>query len=202
VAATILPKLGEQDLAMICANNADRLVQDAGNVAARVSIQRTIAHALLSNGQYDDALAVIDYTVTNTPSRDDRPELLSAIGTLHLVGAMTSARTADREGARSHLVYAGTAAQRLGRDANFLWTAFGPTNVRIPESRSPPNSVTTSKLPASGQPSMPAACPPSGKSDTASKSPEHSTTDTTRPRRSNFSSKPNRSRRIKFTATS
>jgi len=46
---------------------------------------------------------------------------------------MTSARTADREGAWAHLVYAGAAAQRLGQDANHLWTAVGPTNVRIHE---------------------------------------------------------------------
>lgn len=135
VAATILPKLGEQDLAMICADNGDRLVQDSRDLAARISIQRTIAHALHSNAQYDDALAVIDQAVISVTQYrgGGNPELVSAIGTIHLVGAMASARAGDRQLAESHLNRANNAAHQLGRDANYLWTAFGPTNVRIHE---------------------------------------------------------------------
>lgn len=134
VAASILPKLGEQDLAMICADNGDRLVQESRDLAARVSVQRTIAHALHSNAQYDDALAVIDQAVTSVAiGRGRNPELLSAVGTIHLVGAMASARAGDRHTAHRHLDNARAAANHLGRDANYLWTAFGPTNVRIHE---------------------------------------------------------------------
>lgn len=134
VAAAILPKLGEQDLAMICADNGDRLVQDSRDVAARISIQRTIAHALHSNAQYNDALAIIDQAVsTVAPRQNGNPELVSAIGTIHLVGAMASARAGDRQMAQSHIQHASAAADQLGRDANYLWTAFGPTNVRIHE---------------------------------------------------------------------
>lgn len=46
---------------------------------------------------------------------------------------MTSARLHDRAAARSHLDHALPAADRLGRNGNFLWTAFGPTNVTIHE---------------------------------------------------------------------
>jgi transcriptional regulator with XRE-family HTH domain len=133
-AASILPKLGEQDLAMICADNGDRLVQGSRDLAARVSVQRTIAHALHSNAQYSDALAVINQTIsTVSTSQSANPELLSAVGTIHLVGAMASARTGDRQAALSHLNHARTAANQLGQDGNYLWTAFGPTNVRIHE---------------------------------------------------------------------
>lgn len=133
VASSVLTKVGEADLAFICADRGEQLVQDAGDLAARVSVQRTIAHALLSNAQYDDALAVIDQTLTIVPSGVDTPQLVSALGTTHLVGAMVSARMKDRRLAQQHLSRGREAAALLGRDANYLWTAFGPTNVAIHE---------------------------------------------------------------------
>jgi hypothetical protein len=50
---------------------------------------------------------------------------------LFLAGAMAAARAEDRATTRTFLAEADTAAGRLGRDANYLWTAFGPTNVDI-----------------------------------------------------------------------
>jgi hypothetical protein len=50
---------------------------------------------------------------------------------LHLVGAVASARRKDRSDTTAFLTEADQAAARLGRDANYLWTAFGPTNVKI-----------------------------------------------------------------------
>jgi hypothetical protein len=133
VAAAVLTKVGETDLAFICADRGDRLIQDTSNLAARVSVQRTIAHALLSNTQFDDALAVVDQTLIAARNVSRTPDLLSAIGTTHLVGAMVSARSKDRILARRHLAGAQRAAEALGADANHLWTAFGPTNVAIHE---------------------------------------------------------------------
>jgi hypothetical protein len=46
---------------------------------------------------------------------------------------MTAARMRDRASARTQLDQAHHAANALGRDANLLWTAFGPTNVAIHE---------------------------------------------------------------------
>lgn len=48
-----------------------------------------------------------------------------------LVGSMASARFGDSARTADYLTEAGRAAGRLGRDANHLWTAFGPTNVAI-----------------------------------------------------------------------
>ena len=131
VASCVLTKLGEQDLAFTCADRGDRLVQDSDDLAARTSVQRSIAHTLMSNGHYDDALAVVEQTLSLVPSGTTDPRLLSTSGTLHLVGAMTSARVGSRPAAHEHLVKADRAAEALGRDANLLWTAFGPTNVAI-----------------------------------------------------------------------
>jgi hypothetical protein len=100
-------------------------------LAAKISVQRSIAHPLLSNGHYDDAMAVVERTLRLVPTGTVDPRLLSTSGTLHLVGAMTSARLGNRLIAQDHLAKADAAAQTQGRDANHLWTAFGPTNVAI-----------------------------------------------------------------------
>jgi hypothetical protein len=50
---------------------------------------------------------------------------------LHLVGAVASSRCQNRSEVNTFLAEADEAASRLGRDGNHLWTAFGPTNVKI-----------------------------------------------------------------------
>lgn len=131
VAASVLTKVGELDLAMLCADRGETAIQGLDDFAARTSLQRSIAHALLSNAQFDDALAVIEHSAGDAVlSKLDAREL-STVGTLHLVGAMACARTGNRADARTHLDFAARAADLLGQDANHLWTAFGPTNVAI-----------------------------------------------------------------------
>jgi hypothetical protein len=44
---------------------------------------------------------------------------------------MAAARFGDGAKTAEYLSEADRAASRLGRDANYLWTAFGPTNVAI-----------------------------------------------------------------------
>ncbi len=73
-ASCVLTKLGEQDLAFTCADRADRLVEDSADLAARLSIQRSIAHALLSTANYDDALAVVDQTASAIPTHSVDPQ--------------------------------------------------------------------------------------------------------------------------------
>lgn len=131
LASSVLTKLGELDLAFICADRGEQLVQESDDQAARISVQRTIAHALFANAQYDDAIAVIEQTLAQAPTTTESPELLSAVGTTHLVGAMISGRSRNRAGTERHLIGAQAAASALGRDGNHLWTAFGPTNVAI-----------------------------------------------------------------------
>jgi hypothetical protein len=62
-------------------------------------------------------------------SRDNTT--LSVYGTLFLAGSMAAARFGDSSKTAEYLREASDAAQRLGQDANHLWTAFGPTNVAI-----------------------------------------------------------------------
>ncbi|SCF88873.1 MULTISPECIES: hypothetical protein [unclassified Streptomyces] len=62
---------------------------------------------------------------------DASPTYRSIYSTLFLVGAMAAARIEDRATANTFLAEAEQTAQRLGHDANHMWTAFGPTNVAI-----------------------------------------------------------------------
>jgi hypothetical protein len=57
--------------------------------------------------------------------------MLSVYGSLLLTGAMAASRAEDRSTTRGFLQEAQDAADRLGQDANHVWTAFGPTNVAI-----------------------------------------------------------------------
>jgi transcriptional regulator with XRE-family HTH domain len=130
VAASVLVKLGHADLARLCAERGDIAAREVGDPVVLASLQRAIAHALLSSGELDEAARVV---------RDGAIEAggltgaagLSVTGTLMLVGATTCARAGERTEARAFLRHAEALADRLGADRNDLWTAFGPTNVAI-----------------------------------------------------------------------
>jgi transcriptional regulator with XRE-family HTH domain len=130
VAASVLVKLGDLDLARLCADRGDLAVQMVDDPIAAASLQRSIAHTLLSNGQYADAVAVIQDGLTEAAHLHS-PEGLSVRGAFTFVGAIASARAGDRAEASAFLRTADALAEQLGRDANHVWTAFGPTNVAM-----------------------------------------------------------------------
>lgn len=132
VAAATLSKLGENDLAWSCSERGLAAAEQADDVIVTASLFRSVAHSLLGNAQYEDALDVIVRASESLESATDRrPAYLSVFGSLFLVGAIAAARFDDPVTARSMLDQASTAAQQLGRDGNHVWTAFGPTNVAI-----------------------------------------------------------------------
>lgn len=98
-----------------------------------VSVYRAVAHALLSNGRYDETADVVVLAGTNIGPEASAvgPAGVSVYGSLFLAGSMAAARADDAARCRDFLIEASAAAQRLGRDANHLWTAFGPTNVAM-----------------------------------------------------------------------
>jgi transcriptional regulator with XRE-family HTH domain len=129
-AATVLVKLGDLDLARLCADRGDIAAQDAGDRVTLTSLQRSIAHTLLSNGQYSEAVTLVRDGVIEASNPTD-PAGLSVTGTLMLVGATASARAGERAEATTFLRHADQLASQLGRDGNEIWTSFGPTNVAI-----------------------------------------------------------------------
>jgi hypothetical protein len=63
--------------------------------------------------------------------RSDDPALVSVTGALWLIASVIAARRTERWEAERRLDEAEILAGLLGHDANFAWTAFGPTNVAI-----------------------------------------------------------------------
>ena len=133
LAATQLTKLGETDLAWIAAERGLSAVRPTGDPVITGSLFRSVGHALNSTGRYKDAVRLTNDAAgyLDQYMGAATPELLSVYGTLLLAGSVAAARASDAETARTFLATADDAARRLGRDANHLWTAFGPTNVAV-----------------------------------------------------------------------
>lgn len=133
LAAGLLTKLGEADLAAISASRGLTAANTSGSPLVIGSLYRSVAHALLAIGEFEQAVALTRAAADHLEPGlgTATPEYLSVYGTLHLVGAVASSRRDDRTATTTFLTEADEAATRLGRDANHLWTAFGPTNVKI-----------------------------------------------------------------------
>ncbi len=132
-AAMILAKLGQGDLAWIASQRGLAAAERSEDVAVLGSLLRSVIHSLHSDGRAENARDMTrrasDYLRTRLDPSE--PRILSVYGTLLLPGAIAAARSNDRATAREYLAEAAEIAGLLGRDANHLWTAFGPTNVRI-----------------------------------------------------------------------
>ncbi|MFG2014504.1 helix-turn-helix domain-containing protein [Actinomadura geliboluensis] len=132
-AAMILTKLGETDLAWIAAQRGLTVAERTADPTVIGSLFRSVIHALQSQGRLDEAAAMAQ-TASGYLERQHAhrsPTLLSIHGTLLLPGAVAAARAGNRSVASDYLARAERIAEELGADANHLWTAFGPTNVRI-----------------------------------------------------------------------
>jgi hypothetical protein len=131
-AASVLTKTGEADLAWLAADRGLMAAEQSDSSAIRGSLVRSVAFALASIGQLEPAMRLIESGAQHLgPDVADDETAVSVYGTLFLAGAMAAARFGDGQKVASYLQEADGAARRLGRDANHLWTAFGPTNVAI-----------------------------------------------------------------------
>lgn len=131
-AAMVLTKMGESDLAWLAADRGLSAAFAADNRLVLGSLYRSVAHCLLANQHPDAAGATIETAAALlAPHAARDPDHVSIYGTLFLVGAMAAARAGGRSEANRYLTHAGRAADRLGHDGNRLWTAFGPTTVRM-----------------------------------------------------------------------
>lgn len=128
--ASVLVKLGALDLARVCADRGDIAAQETGDPITMMSLQRSIAHTLLSNGQFEEAVAVVREGVIDGADALQGPDGASVLGTLMLVGATAAARAGERGEATAFLRHADSLAAEIG-DRNEVWTSFGPTNVAI-----------------------------------------------------------------------
>ncbi|WP_238019970.1 helix-turn-helix transcriptional regulator [Dactylosporangium sp. AC04546] len=128
-----LTKIGEADLAWIAADRGLGAARAAGDTVLTCALLRSVTHALQATGRFKEAVQLTNDAANYLEPQfgDPSPEMLSVYGTLLLAGSMAAARANDAITTRTFLRAADEAATRLGRDANHLWTAFGPTNVAI-----------------------------------------------------------------------
>lgn len=133
-AVSVLTKLGETDLAWIASERGLAAAQQSDNPVVLGSLFRSVAHALHATGRFGAGVQLVEAAAgVLQPHLSERADeaLLSVYGTLFLTGAVAASRADDRASATTFLREAGESASRLGRDANAMWTAFGPTNVAI-----------------------------------------------------------------------
>jgi transcriptional regulator with XRE-family HTH domain len=133
VAALTLTKLGETDLAWNASDRGIEAAHRSGDPVVIGSLFRSVTHSLQSIEAHAEAVQMTNDSAAffdpylSKPS----PMMLSVYGHLLLAGSMAAARAGDRDTVRTFLGEADEMAQRMGTDANHLWTAFGPTNVAI-----------------------------------------------------------------------
>ena len=113
VVAKLLTKLGVGDIALVASDRSATAAVAAESPAARGMAAYQVVCALLRS------------------DRTDEPALTSVTGALWLISAVIAGRRTDRAEAWHRLDVAEDLAVTLGQDANFAWTAFGPTNVAI-----------------------------------------------------------------------
>ncbi|SDL75918.1 Transcriptional regulator, contains XRE-family HTH domain [Glycomyces sambucus] len=135
IASTVLRKLGEAQLAWLA---ADRAISAAnrGNDPLLAGIATTrVANALRSLGRYQAALdlnvQVAHGLISEAGGESSSPAAISVYGALLLQGAMAAALAGDATTSDDLLDSASRAAGILGRDANYYYTSFGPTNVLL-----------------------------------------------------------------------
>lgn len=134
VAVSVLTKLGETDLAWIASERGLAAAQESENPVVLGSLFRSVAYALHSTGRFAAGVDLVRNAAgvleTHLSLRSD-DSFLAVYGTLFLTGAVAAARAEDRSSVTAFLREAEDSAQRVGRDTNAMWTAFGPTNVAI-----------------------------------------------------------------------
>lgn len=133
VASKLLTKLGVGDLGAVAADRAAMAAGRADSRAAQGMAIYQVVTALLRSDQVDQAeeLATRMAQQLRPLARSDDPALVSVTGALWLIAAVIAARRTDKWEAERRLAEGSTLAGLLGHDANYAWTAFGPTNVAI-----------------------------------------------------------------------
>ncbi|WP_208973042.1 helix-turn-helix domain-containing protein [Streptomyces malaysiensis] len=133
VAAVLLRKLGETNLAWTAVDQGDIAAAESGDPATMLALRRGVAHVQLGASMTAEAVSV------TLDAADDlergwwrsTPASLSLYGTLFLNGAVAAARMRNRALADHMMGKADEAAHLLGGDSNEMWTSFGPSNVEI-----------------------------------------------------------------------
>ncbi|MEW2302137.1 helix-turn-helix transcriptional regulator [Streptomyces sp. NPDC006655] len=135
-------KFGDHSLATIAGHRAVSAAERSGDPVTMASACRHLADAMTNDGQ---ARAAAEFAVTaaarlEADLKGRGAEGLSTLGMLYLKGAMARAVAAEKDDRRAAqearavpelLDQAKEYATELGGDGNALFTAYGPTNVKL-----------------------------------------------------------------------
>lgn len=137
-AAKLATKLGDAGLAWVAADRSLRIAIETDNHGLAGIASYQIACALLGSGYLADAEQTTTTAIERIVSGGrvlsrGVEDSLSAQGALQLLLAIIAARRGDARAAQANLRSAARLANKLGQDGNWLWTAFGPTNIAIHE---------------------------------------------------------------------
>jgi hypothetical protein len=132
VASSFMVKLNDDQLAWATADRASQAAAASGDLLTLADARRSVATVMRRTGRPAPARALlIDAADDITPGRSATPEQLSMYGTLLQVAAYTAAVDGNRSEGSELIAEAQATATRLGHDANYRHTAFGPTNITL-----------------------------------------------------------------------
>jgi transcriptional regulator with XRE-family HTH domain len=134
ITAATLAKVGEADLAWIASDRGLAAAEASAKPEMVASLLRSVTHSLMANGHFGSAADVASRATDRLAPQlqpEKSPLSCSLLGSLHLVGAMAAARADRPTEARDFMTRAWKCGNLLKRDANYAWTAFGPTNVAV-----------------------------------------------------------------------
>lgn len=132
IAANFMIKLNDDPLALTLADRALQSAEAGDDPLTTGDARRAVATVLRRTGRRATAHdLLLSAAAAIEPGRSTTPEQLSMYGTLLQVAAYTAAVDGNRAAARHLIGEAQAAADRLGRNANYRHTAFGPANVTL-----------------------------------------------------------------------
>ena len=132
--AKTLTKVHETELSWVAAERAASAAERSEDMRLVAATAYHLGHCLRRAGRVREALSVSEraYGAVIRHMRDGQDSgLLGLAGGLTLTSVIAAASADDRPAVRELINRAAHLADRLGRDGNDYWFAFGPTNVRI-----------------------------------------------------------------------
>ena len=131
-AASFMIKLNDDPLAWTVADRALQAAQAGHDPLTLADSRRAVATVMRRTGRRTRARELLISAAADIEPRGHAtPGQLSMYGTLLEVAAYTTAVDGSRAAATELLEEAQATATRLGRDANYRFTAFGPSNVAL-----------------------------------------------------------------------
>jgi transcriptional regulator with XRE-family HTH domain len=131
--AALLARTGDKALAWIAADRALAAGEMSGSPLLIALSAYRLCYVLSGQGRAPEGIDVAMRAAgaLERIMHDPGDDQLSIFGGLHLAAATAAAADYDRPTASACLRQAQRTASRLGRDANVMGTAFGPTNVAL-----------------------------------------------------------------------